>query len=141
MPKKHSPERLQVKVGDVVQLHERVRDFETESKTPGHVRQFKDKITQVTISKVGTKYAYIEEGYREQKFDLETGREVGWRDGSATLRTEESLAAHLHRRSVLDDLRPFCRGYANVIEISADRLTTEALEELRDLLSKKGIHQ
>lgn len=130
--------KMQVKVGDVVQLHERVRDFEAEQKTPGHTKQFKDRITEVTISKVGTKYAYVGESHTQHKYDLETGREVGrWYNGSATIHTEESLTAYMRRRDALAKLAHWTRGYGSVIAISADELTTEGLEKLGTILDEE----
>lgn len=131
--------KMKVKVGDVVQLHERVRDFEAQRANPGSSeRMFKDVISEVTISKVGTKYAYVGERYRPRKFDLETGTEVdGWYSGSATIHTEESLAAYMRRRDALAKLAHWTRGYGSVIAFGADKLTTEGLEKLGTLLDEE----
>lgn len=130
--------KMKLKVGDKVSIYQTVRDFDRERTETGHTRRYKEKIEEAVISKVGTKYAYIGEGYEQRKFDLETGREVGrWHDGGSTMHTAYSLAEYLRRKKAIDALEDRTRGYGSVIEISASELTTEGLERLRDLLNEE----
>lgn len=134
----HKRPKMKLKVGDRVSIYRTVRDFDRERTEPSHTRRYKEQIEEAVISKVGTKYAYVGEGYSQRKFSLETGEEVGrWNDGQSTMHNAYSLAEYLRRKKVLDTLADRRRGYGDIIEISANELTTEGLERLRDLLNEE----
>lgn len=135
----HKRTKMKLKVGDQVSIYRTVRDFDRERTEPGHTRRYKEQIEEAVISKVGTKYAYADDGYSQRKFSLETGREVGrsTERGGSRMHTAYSLAEYLRRKKALDTLADRRRGYGDIIEISANELTTEGLERLRDLLNEE----
>ena len=87
-----------------------------------------DVVKEVTVTKVGPYMAYITEHGREVGFYLADGRERGgW--ACRRMHTAETLKAHLHRRDVFSAVSKATREY-----IWADRLTTEALEDILRIL-------
>lgn len=99
-----------IKAGDTVQIHQRTR------------------VEEHTVTKVGRTLAYITEHGREVGFYLADGRERGeW--ANRRMFTPETLKAHLHRRDVLSAVSKATRDYN-----WADRLTTEALEDIHRIL-------
>lgn len=88
-----------------------------------------DRVREFTVTKVGRTLAYITEHGREVGFYLETGQERGeW--ANRRMFTPETLQAHLHRRDLLSEVSKASRDYN-----WADRLTTEALEDIHRILS------
>lgn len=143
------PEPLKLAVGDKVMLIERVRDFEAERAAKGDrriwTRMFRDEMTELTISKVGRKYAYVDTVGRPRQFELVGGGEVGrWQEGSARIFTNESLLRHQQRERAIHNLTKFSRTTTNgamyrlaILELNTDNISTEGLEELRDLLERE----
>lgn len=113
-----------IKAGDTVQIHQRTRDYAA----PRQAETLKDVVKEVTVTKVGPYMAYITEHGREVGFYLADGRERGgW--ACRRMHTAETLKAHLHRRDVFSAVSKATREY-----IWADRLTTEALEDILRIL-------
>ncbi|ATW59121.1 hypothetical protein FDJ13_gp61 [Gordonia phage Gustav] len=115
-----------IKAGDTVQIHQRTRDYAAPRQ--GNIVPLKDVVVEHTVTKVGRTLAYITEHGREVGFYLETGKERGeW--ANRRMYTKETLKAHLHRRDVFSAVSKATRDYN-----WADRLTTEALEDIRRIL-------
>lgn len=111
-----------IKAGDTVQIHQRTHDYAAPR------QGLKDMVKEVTVTKVGRTLAYITEHGREVGFYLADGRERGgW--ACRRMHTAETLKAHLHRRDVFSAVSKATREY-----IWADRLTTEALEDILRIL-------
>jgi hypothetical protein len=116
-----------IKAGDTVRIHQRTRDYAAPRQ--GNIVPLKDMVKEVTVTKVGPYMAYITEHGREVGFYLADGRERGgW--ACRRMHTAETLKAHLHRRDVFSAVSKATREY-----IWADRLTTEALEDILRILS------
>lgn len=79
---------LDVKPNDVVILHHHSRYLEDE---------------EVTVTRVGRKYFYIKQGWRELAFSLETG---STKDGHGLwIKTKAQLALDERRKTAVEELR------------------------------------
>ncbi|QFP97696.1 hypothetical protein KNU79_gp08 [Gordonia phage NadineRae] len=156
MPKKKDATYLDVKVGDPLVVVATRRDFDAEMKrkrererTPGRrfsaERLFKEERESATVTRVGTKYVYAtcddDHFETELQFAKDTGRHHGGYYGDGTGKrafTEASYAAFQRRSAAEKQIREFMgrAGYA----WPADKLTTDALEEIAEVVSNERNH-
>lgn len=124
--------KLDVKVGDTVQLHTRRRDY---SRKNGTFQTFyTDVVEEATITRVGRTLVYVQLYSREAGFYKENGlprrndHGHGWR-----MYTAETLAETLRRREVVDTVQERTRSHA-----WTNALSTEALEAIAEILTKES---